>query len=107
MQGPRRFLRRWRDRGGEGGRRGQGRGGEENLTEVVQGVDVFRIERHGALEGQADFDSEAKRVQGVGVRRLKSVGATEPQLIVTAGGVAGCGELTFADSIVAHVLSIV
>src|SRR5712664_3759242 len=41
------------------------------------------------------------------MRRLESVGATEPQLIVTAGGVAGYCELTLADGIVSHVLSIV
>jgi hypothetical protein len=81
--------------------------GDVKLTEVVQGMDVFRIELYGALEGYAHFDSEAKRAQGVGMRRLESVGPTEPHLIVTAGRVAGCCELTFVNGIVGHVLSIV
>jgi hypothetical protein len=41
------------------------------------------------------------------MRGLESVSPTEPHLIVTAGGIAGCCELTFADGVVAHVLSIV
>src|SRR5258708_39992413 len=41
------------------------------------------------------------------MRRLEAVGATEPQTVVTAGGVAGYRELTFVDGIVSHVLSIV
>jgi hypothetical protein len=41
------------------------------------------------------------------MRRLESVSPTEPHLIVTAVGVAGCCELTFVDGIVAHVLSVV
>jgi hypothetical protein len=35
--------------------------GDVKLTEVVQGVNVFRIELYGALEGCADFDGEAQR----------------------------------------------
>jgi hypothetical protein len=85
----------------------EGWGSDVKFTEIVQGVDVFRIELCGALEGYANFDGEAKRAQGVGMRRLESVGATEPYLIVTAGGVGGCGKLTFVDGIVGHILSIV
>jgi hypothetical protein len=38
---------------------------------------------------------------------FESVGATEPQLIVAAGGVIRDCELTLVDSIVSHILSIV
>jgi hypothetical protein len=41
------------------------------------------------------------------MRGFESVGATEPHLIVTAGGVAGCCKLTLVDGTIAHVLSIV
>ena len=41
------------------------------------------------------------------MRGLESVGATEPHLVVTAGGVVGCCKLTFVDGIVGHVLGVV
>jgi hypothetical protein len=102
----------WLHSGGEGLRLVEAAANESwridvKLAKVVQGMDVFRIELYGALEGYAHFDSEAKRAQGVGMRRLKSVRATEPHLIVTAGGVSGCCELAFVDGIVGHFLSIV
>jgi hypothetical protein len=37
----------------------EGRRVDVKLTEVVHGVDVFRIELYGALEGCANFDGEA------------------------------------------------
>jgi hypothetical protein len=77
------------------------------FAEVVQGVDVFGIELRGALEGYANFDGEVKRGQRVGMGRLESVGATEPHLIVAAGGIVGDCELTLMDGIVGHFLSIV
>ena len=77
------------------------------FAEVVQGLDVFGIELRGALEGHANLDGETKRAQRVGMRRLESVGATEPHLIVTAVGVVGDCELTLMDGVVGHILSIV
>ena len=77
------------------------------FAQAVQGLDVFRIELRGALEGHANLDGEAERAQRVGMGRLKSVGATEPHLIVTAGRVVEGSELTLMDGIVAHLLSIV
>jgi hypothetical protein len=77
------------------------------FAEVAQGVNVFRIELRGALEGYANFDGKTERAQRVGMGRLESVGATEPHLIVTAGWVIRDRELALMDRVVSHILSIV
>jgi len=61
----------------------------------------------GALEGYANFHRQAERNQRIGMRRLKTVSATETHQSVTAGGVTRCCELTFSDGVIGHVLSIV
>src|SRR5271156_309558 len=77
------------------------------LAEVVHGVDVFGINLNGAFEGDADLDGEAESSDGVGMSGLKSVGATEPHLVVAAVGCIGDGQFALVDGVVGHLLGIV
>ena len=85
-------------------------GGDIVLAEVAERRDVGGVELDGASEAGLDLAGEGESGDGAGVACLHAVGASEPELVVTAleiVGRRGDGEFALTDGFVGLVLRVV